>query len=102
MRHDRRMARVASRILLALPVVLVYACSSPEPQPAPPPENVGATASEVSTHVPVCPGPAAAGDARCHARVWVDGHGNPAVTSGPTGLSPADLKSAYNLTGLSG
>src|SRR5271157_253338 len=38
----------------------------------------------------VCPGPARAGDARCGA--WV----RPFATSGPTGLSPAKIQSAYN------
>jgi len=48
-------------------------------------------------HAPVCPGPGGEGDARCHARVVVDVNGNPHVTSGPAGLSPADLQSAYAL-----
>ncbi len=40
---------------------------------------------------PVCPGPAAPGDARCHARLfWPD------ASSSPVGLSPAQMKSAYN------
>lgn len=40
--------------------------------------------------VPVCPGPANPGTARCHARV------RPFVSSSPTGLSPAIIKSVYN------
>jgi subtilase family serine protease len=39
---------------------------------------------------PVCPGPAAADDAHCHA--WV----HPNVSSSPTGLSPATIKSVYS------
>jgi subtilase family serine protease len=48
-------------------------------------------------HAPVCPGPASAGDARCHARVVTDDKGTPAVTSTPAGLHPSDLHSAYSL-----
>jgi subtilase family serine protease len=43
--------------------------------------------------VPVCPGPAGPGTARCHAHVRTDvGHFG---TTGPTGLSPARIQSAY-------
>ena len=41
---------------------------------------------------PVCPGPAAPGDSRCHA--WV----KPDATSAPVGLSPAVMKSAYGFS----
>ncbi|HEY6960154.1 MAG TPA: S53 family peptidase [Candidatus Limnocylindria bacterium] len=44
---------------------------------------------------PVCPGPAAAGTARCHAQVLADGV-RPFAQSSPYGLSPAQIKSAYN------
>jgi subtilase family serine protease len=50
-------------------------------------------------HAPVCPGPAAAGTARCHAHVVVDNVGKPLATSGPAGYRPADLRSAYNVAG---
>jgi hypothetical protein len=43
-------------------------------------------------HAPVCPGPAAAGTARCHAHVVVDNVGKPLATSGPAGYRPADLR----------
>ena len=46
-------------------------------------------------HARVCPGPA--NGARCHSWVRVDGNANPAATAGPTGLNPADLRSAYKL-----
>ncbi len=39
---------------------------------------------------PVCPGPAAPGDTRCHA--WIL---RPDASSAPTGLSPATIKSVY-------
>ena len=41
---------------------------------------------------PVCPGPAAAGDARCHA--WV----KPDASKSPVGLSPATMKAAYGFS----
>jgi len=49
-------------------------------------------------HKAVCPGPAAAGTARCHAHVVTDSAGNPIVSNantGPSGYWPADLRSAY-------
>ena len=49
-------------------------------------------------HARVCPS-AAPGTARCHSWVTIDGAGNPFATSGPTGYNPADLRSAYNITG---
>ncbi len=42
------------------------------------------------------PGP---GKARCHARVVTDAAGNVTVYASPTGYTPADLRSAYNITG---
>ena len=50
-------------------------------------------------HATVCPGPAAAGTARCHGHVVVDDSGQPLATSGPAGYSPSDLRSAYKVTG---
>lgn len=49
-------------------------------------------------HAAVCPGPAAEGNARCHARVVVDDKGSPFASSGPSGYNPADLRAAYNVT----
>ena len=46
----------------------------------------------------VC-GAATPGTASCHALVVVDSSGRPDVSSGPTGLNPADIRSAYNLAG---
>ena len=46
---------------------------------------------------PVCPGPAAAGSARCHAHVIVDDHGLPATGSTPAGYGPAQFPGAYGL-----
>src|SRR5437763_13111030 len=46
------------------------------------------------SHRPACPGPAAAGNARCYAQVRTDL--GPLVT--PAGYGPGDLQSAYKLT----
>ncbi|HTM19904.1 MAG TPA: S53 family peptidase [Kofleriaceae bacterium] len=53
----------------------------------------------VNSHAAVCPGPAGAGSARCHARVIVDGTGQPLATGGPSGFGPADLRDAYGISG---
>jgi subtilase family serine protease len=45
----------------------------------------------------VCPGPAAEGFARCHARVVADAHGLPATSPGPSGYGPAEFHGAYAL-----
>jgi subtilase family serine protease len=58
-----------------------------------------------SAHAAVCPGPAAAGEAHCHARVRVGADGAAAVAATPSGFGPADLQSAYatpSATGGSG
>src|SRR4051812_17897446 len=44
----------------------------------------------------ICPGPDS-GSARCNALVVDDARGNPAATTAPTGLTPAQFHSAYNL-----
>lgn len=49
---------------------------------------------------PVCPGPASPDSVRCHAHVLTDGTGAPDVTSGPKGLGPTQIQSAYKLPGL--
>ena len=55
-------------------------------------------AASPSSAAPVCPGPASAGTARCHAQVVVDRSGRPLVTSNVVnGYRAADLTSAYNL-----
>jgi subtilase family serine protease len=51
------------------------------------------------SHRPVCPGPANAGAALCHAHVVTDAHGAPAATAGPTGYGPAQFRTAYGLPG---
>jgi subtilase family serine protease len=49
--------------------------------------------------VPVCPGPAAAGTARCHAQVRTDVGGGSAAAA-HSGYGPSDLQAAYALPSL--
>jgi subtilase family serine protease len=51
------------------------------------------------THAAVCPGPAAAQTARCHAQVVTDESGHARTTAAPSGYAPVDLRSAYGVTG---
>ena len=46
---------------------------------------------------PVCPGPAAAGTARCHSHVTTDKNGNPNASGSPSGYGPVQFQTAYNL-----
>ncbi len=56
-----------------------------------------ATGRPVFASAPVCPGPAAEGEARCHSHVRLDVDARPFATTGPTGYGPADLRAAYVL-----
>jgi len=55
----------------------------------------GGAANGNANYRAVCPGPALA-SARCHAQVVTDTHGNPLASPSATGLSPAQIRSAYN------
>src|SRR5712672_519097 len=57
--------------------------------------------SQHGKHAAVCD-VAAAGMARCHSHVRIDGAGSPAATAGPTGFNPADLIAAYKLPATGG
>jgi subtilase family serine protease len=46
---------------------------------------------------PVCPGPAAAGTARCHAHVVTNAKGAPQAVTTPKGYGPAQFRGAYGL-----
>src|SRR2546423_782790 len=59
------------------------------------------SAAAAGPPIPVCPGPAAPGSARCHAEVLADSQVRPLASRSPTGLSPATIKSAYNLSSSS-
>jgi subtilase family serine protease len=84
------MALVSSSRRLSSFIVVVAFGFAALTMGAAPPAQPAAAAS-----IPVCPGPAGPGSARCHARVVTDGV-RPAASTRPTGLSPAMIKSAYN------
>jgi subtilase family serine protease len=91
-RHSIPTGRVFGLISGAL-----FAATAMAQQQGPPDFSHAAAQAQIN-HVPVCPGPAAAGTARCHAHVVTDDKGQPLATSGPTGYAPADLRTAYNIT----
>jgi subtilase family serine protease len=76
---------VSSGLLLAAVSILPLGTAQAEPQLTQP------------SVVPACPGPAAEGAARCHARVRTDVHGKATAASLPSGYGPAELRSAYQL-----
>jgi subtilase family serine protease len=92
------LTRVASgtvrAVLLALSALALAAPSALAAAPGP--------GHSGNHHRPVCPGPASARSARCHAQVVTDVRGKPLVTAGPAGYGPSDLQSAYNLTSAAG
>jgi len=47
---------------------------------------------------PVCPGPAAAGTARCHSHVVTDKNGSPNAAGSPSGYGPVQFRTGYTLT----
>jgi subtilase family serine protease len=55
------------------------------------------TTAYAASHKPVCPGPAAPGTGRCHARVVTDQQGQPLTTTGPVGFGPVQFRTAYGL-----
>jgi subtilase family serine protease len=77
---ERILARAACALLVVTALLAVWA-------------GAAAARSERA----VCPGPAAAGDARCHAHVVVDGHGLPDATAAPSGYGPSQFHGAYSL-----
>ncbi len=89
------------RTLVSIAALVGIAACSPDNTPTSP--NV-AVSSDLSTgqtmrflHARVCPS-AEPGTARCHSLVRIDNAANPLASSGPTGLNPADLASAYKLS----
>lgn len=53
--------------------------------------------ASAASQAPVCPGPAAAGSARCHAHVVTDANGTPKAETVPRGYGPAQFRGAYGL-----
>jgi subtilase family serine protease len=58
--------------------------------------TAGVAANDNASVAAVCPAAVAA--AHCHALVITDARGNPLASNGPTGLSPATIKSVYNFS----
>jgi subtilase family serine protease len=58
--------------------------------------GTGGAANAHANAAAVCP--ATPDGAHCHALVVTDAHGNPDVSTSPTGLSPATIKSAYSFS----
>jgi subtilase family serine protease len=79
------------RVRLASTVVAVFAL-------------LGVTASSAVAvpQRPVCPGPAAAGQALCDAHVVTDSRGAPQATIAPKGYGPAQFRGAYGLPSSAG
>src|SRR5437660_6488880 len=76
-------------LLVAITSALLIGMLPAQAAPALPPQ-----ASPVAgTAVPVCPGPTAPGDARCHA--WVRTDLGPSASVAPAGYGPAELQAAY-------
>src|SRR2546427_13003907 len=79
-------------LLVAITSALLIGMLPALAAPALPPQ-----ASPVAgTAGPVCPGPTAPGDARCHA--WVRTDLGPSASANPSGYGPADLQAAYGVS----
>ncbi len=83
---------------LALSALLLVAAAPGEPPagggPADPDVGGG---RPIFAAAPVCPGPAAEGEARCHSRVRLDESAQPFASGVPSGYGPSDLQGAYAL-----
>jgi subtilase family serine protease len=84
----RKLAPLASLVLFAA------ACSGSGSSD--PTQSTGEALGN-KAHAPVCPGPAAAGEMRCHAHVVLGPDGKPGAGSTPSGYGPADIQAAYGL-----
>ncbi len=98
MLRSTRLALVAS--VVSTIAVLGTGCSSADP---------GAESLQASSEAMGAPGgvaktcgPAAPGEARCHAQVRLGPDGKPRTSSTPSGYGPADLQSAYKLPSSTG
>ena len=96
MRRSSRLALVGS--VVASMAALVTGCASAGPEDLlASGEALGAPGGVAHT----C-GPAAPGEARCHAQVRLGPDGKPGTSSTPSGYGPADLQSAYKLPSSTG
>ncbi len=87
--YIRRLAMAASAVVAVLLVTAIPAFAAP-----------GGVQPVLPSVVPVCPGPAAAGNALCHSLMRTDKGGRNNNTT-PSGYGPADLRAAYNIPALS-
>ena len=92
------------RMLSATALTLALGFTGANPAAA---QNVRVEQSGRTFHVAVCPRGNPAGTARCYAHQVTDARGNPLngkvnPAATPQGYGPADLQSAYGLTGVSG
>jgi subtilase family serine protease len=92
-----------SRRLLSLAALAALAACTADNAPVPLTPTEPAASSSIGqaqrlAHAKVCPS-AAPGTVRCHSLVRVDPSGSPLATAGPSGYGPADLRSAYGVTG---
>src|SRR5512133_880695 len=88
--------------LLAIPVLLLFAAA---PGASPGGSTAGANLAvgrPIFAAAPVCPGPVAEGEARCHSHVRLDGSAQPFASTSPSGYAPADLQNAYALASATG
>ncbi len=82
---------------LAFPALLLVAADPETSSSGNGPADVAAVGRPIFAAAPVCPGPAAADEARCHSRVRLDENLAPFATTAPSGYGPADLQAAYLL-----
>lgn len=86
-------------VLLALAIVVIFFGAY---QARAASDTASEHAAAHASSAPVCPGPAAPGDTRCHAHVVVNEHGSPNVTNTVIrGYGPLQFQTAYGVAGLS-
>ena len=101
---NRLGALLAAACVAAASLTPLACSSSPSESVGTTPSGGGdliAAAAGVPRHVPVCRQVRRPGAARCLAHVQVDANGKPMATTTPTGYGPADIQSAYELSGVS-
>jgi subtilase family serine protease len=91
---------VRMRYLLVTSCVVVVGavgCMDPDAGSEPVTGAIEADVISHAKHARVCSN--AADDVNCHAHVLVDDAGDPLAATAPSGLSPADLRDAYKISG---
>lgn len=100
MRHSGNIALVDARlVVLAVSLALTLGAWPTAAAAAPPGPGPGPVVkSHGRFHRQIC-GATGRGLARCHSEVVADANGAPVAAATPAGYGPADLQSAYKLTG---